>query len=157
MKLKQAVLAIAVVGAFAIYAFRQHFGQAESLPTDTTVPIISSVPTSTPADIPSAVVVPSPTPRGRYKDGTYTGSPADAFYGTVQVKAVIAGGKITDIQFLQYPNDRGHSVEINTYATPILRSEAIQAQNARVNVVSGATQTSQAFVQSLSAALQQAS
>ena len=91
-----------------------------------------------------------------YKDGTYTGSVADAFYGNIQVQAVISGGKITDIQFLQYPNDNGHSAAVNQQADPMLTQEAIQTQNANVNIISGATDTSQAFMQSLSSALTQA-
>ncbi len=93
---------------------------------------------------------------GTYKDGTYTGSVADAFYGNIQVQAIIKGGKITDVKFLQYPNDRPNSVAINQQAMPYLKQEALQAQSANVDGVSGATDTSQAFVQSLSSALQQA-
>ena len=74
----------------------------------------------------------------------------------VQVKVVIQNGKITGVQFLQYPNERSRSVEINSYADPILVNEAIQAQSAKVDIVSGATDTSQAFIQSLSNALSQA-
>lgn len=91
-----------------------------------------------------------------YKDGSYAGSAADAFYGTVQVKAVILDGKIADVQFLQYPNDRSESVQINQAAMPSLKQEAIQKQNANVDIVSGATQTSEAFNQSLADALAQA-
>lgn len=91
-----------------------------------------------------------------YKDGTYTGSVADAFYGNIQVQAIIQGGKITGIKFLQYPNDRPNSVAINQQAMPYLQQEAIQAQSANVDGVSGATDTSIAFKQSLSAALSQA-
>lgn len=94
--------------------------------------------------------------RGIYKDGTYTGNAADAFYGNIQVQAIITNGKISDVQFLQYPNDRRTSVEINTQAMPYLRSEAIQAQNAQVDIVSGATDSSMAFRQSLGSALSQA-
>lgn len=94
--------------------------------------------------------------KGQYRNGSYTGSVADAFYGNVQVKAVISGGKLADVQFLQYPNDRGHSIEINQYATPLLKQEAITAQNANVDLVSGATATSEAFIQSLTNALSQA-
>ncbi len=65
------------------------------------------------------------------------------------MKAVISQGKITDIQFLQYPSDRSRSVRINSYADPVLRSEALQAQSAQVDVVSGATDSSEAFIQSL--------
>lgn len=91
-----------------------------------------------------------------YKDGQYTGNAADAFYGLIQVKATISGGKITDIQFLQYPNDRNTSVEINRQAMPMLKQEALSTQNAHVDIISGATDTSQAFVESLANALSQA-
>lgn len=91
-----------------------------------------------------------------YRDGTYTGDVADAFYGYVQVQVTVSGGKITDVQFLDYPQDRRTSVEINSQATPYLRQEAIQAQSANVNIVSGATQTSRAFIESLGSALSKA-
>jgi len=91
-----------------------------------------------------------------YKDGTYTGSAANAFYGNIQVEATISGGKITAVQFLQYPQDNPHSISVNSQAMPYLQQEAIQAQSAQVNTVTGATDTSQAFIQSLSSALSQA-
>lgn len=91
-----------------------------------------------------------------YKNGTYTGSVADAYYGNVQVSATISGGQITDVTFLKYPDTHDTSVMINQQAMPYLKQEAIQAQNANVQIVSGATFTSQAFVQSLTAALNQA-
>lgn len=91
-----------------------------------------------------------------YKDGTYTGSVADAFYGNIQVQAVITGGQITDVIFLQYPNDNNTSRNINSQAMPLLKQEAIQAQSANVSGVSGASATSPAFQQSLANALSQA-
>lgn len=104
----------------------------------------------------------SPTPTTataagqKYKDGIYTGSVADAYYGNIQIKATITGGKITDVEFLQYPNDNRTSQFVNSQAMPYLKQEALQAQSAQVDIVSGASQTSQAFQQSLSSALQQA-
>jgi len=95
-------------------------------------------------------------PNPPYKDGTFTGNSEDAYYGNVQIKAVISGGKITDVQFLQHPQDAARSLAINTLAMPNLTQEAIQAQSASVNVVSGATDTSNAFMQSLASALTQA-
>jgi len=92
-----------------------------------------------------------------YKDGNYTGSVADAFYGNIQVRATVSGGKLTAVTFLQYPNDRSESVQINRQAMPLLQQEAIQAQSAEVSGVSGASDTSDAFIQSLSSALRQAS
>lgn len=91
-----------------------------------------------------------------YKDGTYVGPVVDAFYGNIQVKAIILQGKISDVQFLQHPQDALRSVAINAIAMPNLKQEAIQTQNATVDIVSGATDTSQAFIQSLQSALNQA-
>jgi uncharacterized protein with FMN-binding domain len=91
-----------------------------------------------------------------YKEGTYTGSVTDAFYGNVQVQVVIQNGKISDVQFLQHPSDALRSVAINDIAMPNLKQEAIQTQSASVNVVTGATDTSNAFMQSLQSALNQA-
>lgn len=91
-----------------------------------------------------------------YKDGSYIGAPADAFYGNVQVKATIQGNKIVSVQFLDYPKDRQNSLRISMYSMPILKSESIQAQSSQVDVVSGATATSFAFMQSIQSALSQA-
>lgn len=117
-------------------------------PTQTTTAQAPAQPTPAPA--------PVSTPQGQYIDGTYTGSPENAFYGMVQVQVTVSGGKIANVQFLSYPNDRSTSLFINQQATPILAQEAIQAQSANVNGVSGASDTSAAFVQSLSSALVQA-
>lgn len=111
-------------------------------------PVTQPTPTTTPAS--------KPVSKGQYADGTYTGSAEDAYYGLVQVEAIIQGGKLTDVQFLQYPNDRRTSQMINAQATMALKQEAIQAQSANVDVVSGATDTSAAFQQSLASALAQA-
>ena len=116
----------------------------------------SAAPTAAP---PAPTVAPAPTPAAianGYKDGEYSGQVVDAYYGNVQVKAVVQGGKIADVQFLEWPNDRRTSVRINNVAMPYLISEAIQAQNARVDVISGATLTSEAFAQSLQSALESA-
>lgn len=113
--------------------------------------------------LPTKVVPAAATPQpahvatsGRYRDGNYTGSVADAFYGNIQIQARIQNGALTKVQFLQYPNDRQTSVEINSQAMPLLRQEAIQAQSGQVNIISGATDSSNAFVQSLTAALAKA-
>jgi uncharacterized protein with FMN-binding domain len=112
-----------------------------------------------PTDLPAPTQAPPTEPPlaaafGQYKDGQYDGQTVDAFYGLVQVLAVIQNGKIANVQFLEYPNDRRTSVRINNAAMPMLRSEAIQAQSAEVDVISGATLTSEAFIMSLQSALQ---
>jgi uncharacterized protein with FMN-binding domain len=116
----------------------------------------TTVPSSTAAPVTTTKTQTQTTTTGKYKNGTYTGNVADAYYGNVEVKAIITNGKISDVVFLQYPNDRSTSIEINTQAMPLLKSEAIQAQSASVNIVSGATETSGAFKESLANALSQA-
>jgi uncharacterized protein with FMN-binding domain len=133
------------------------------IPTDTPIPVVSPTQSvqATTAPQPTATpqpVIPTATsqPSSQYKDGTYTGSVADAFYGNIQVQATIANGKITNVQFLQYPNDNPTSMAINQQADPMLAQEAIQKQSATVDIVSGATQSSQAFIESMQSALSQA-
>ena len=91
-----------------------------------------------------------------YKDGSYVSPSVDAYYGNVQIKLVVQSGRISDVQFLDHPKDRDQSVAINNYAMPILRSEVIQAQSASVDMVSGATATSTAFLQALKSVVAQA-
>ena len=131
-------------------------GATPSAPTGTVPP---PLPTPSPTK-----AQPAPTPMQQhmtammsgYKDGSYTGSVADAFYGYVQVKATISGGKITDVTFLSYPNSHDTSRYINSQAMPMLTQEAIAAQSANVNLIGGATDTSLAFKQSLGSALAKA-
>jgi uncharacterized protein with FMN-binding domain len=110
----------------------------------------------TPVLTPAPVIPTPPANVGQYKNGQYTGDAVDAYYGTIQVQAIITGGRLTDVKFLDYPQDRNTSIRVNTYAMPILTQEAVAAQSANVNAVSGATDSSGAFVQSLSSALAQA-
>ena len=91
-----------------------------------------------------------------YRDGTYVGSTENAYYGNVQVQATISGGELTDVSFLDYPQDRQTSRYINSQAMPMLMQEAISAKSAQIDGVSGATDTSMAFKRSLASALAQA-
>ena len=91
-----------------------------------------------------------------YKNGTFTGSTFDAYYGNVQVVATISKGRLSNISFLDYPQDRSASLQRSNYAIPILKSEAISSQSANVDSVSGVTYTSEAFMSSLSTALAKA-
>jgi uncharacterized protein with FMN-binding domain len=74
----------------------------------------------------------------------------------VQVRVTLQSGRIVDVAATQLPSDLERSVEIGNYAAPILRDEALQAQSAKIDVVSGATYTSQGYIQSLQAALDSA-
>ena len=100
-------------------------------------------------------IAPAPKKQGLYTDGTYTGDSVFAYNDSLQVKVIILNGKINDIQFVHYPN-RGRSANISSFALPALKQEAIQAQSAKINAVSGASYTSPALIQSLASALAQA-
>ncbi len=156
--MKKFTVAVLIIGAFILYSLLYgHANVVAVLPNNSTNSSSSGRGSST-SVVPATpgTTNTSGTPGSLYKDGSYTGSVADAQWGYIQVKAIISNGKITDVQFLQYPNERNRSIMINNYADPQLTSEAIAAQSANVDIVTGATDTSQAFIQSLSDALSQA-
>ena len=95
------------------------------------------------------------TPGSATGSATVDGPVVTTRFGPVQVEVVVANGKLTDVKALQLPSGR-HSGQISTYSAPILREEALSAQSAQIDAVSGATYTSDAYAQSLQAALDQA-
>jgi len=160
--MKKFALSASVVAAFFLYSLFVHQqNQTDAVlsptpagqsPLGGTSQSTTSSPTDTPSTSSPNPTAP-PTPQGKFKNGSYTGDPADAFYGTIQVRATISNGTLTDVTFLQYPNDRRTSIAINSQAMPMLRSEAIAAQSGNVDIISGASDSSRAFVQSLTSAL----
>ena len=170
--LKKFLLSAFVVGTFGIYALHEHLSGEAGIVKQPTVPGTdnSGVGPANPDTITNNSTgsntgntgtntqqsVPASSAKGQLKDGTFTGNEADAFYGYVKVAATVQGGRITDVQFLDYPHDRRTSQEINSQAMPWLHDEAIQAQSAQVDLISGATLTSEAFIESLQSALSQA-
>lgn len=88
--------------------------------------------------------------------GSVTGTAADTRYGPVQAKVILAKGKITAVDLVQVPDSSGRDQEINSQAVPELVQETLQAQNAQIDMISGATYTSEGYVQSLQSALDQA-
>jgi uncharacterized protein with FMN-binding domain len=97
-----------------------------------------------------------PTSASTSASHSYTGSAVDTRYGPVQVRIDVSGGKITKIDVLQYPNGMQRDQDINSYALPVLNQETLSAQSARIDVVSGATYTSDGYTQSLQSALDRA-
>ncbi len=125
-------------------------------PTTATTPPTTGAPprrtrsTTPPATSPPTTAAPATTTR------TFTGQAVDNQYGTVQVQITVQGHTVTDVQALQLPSDRQRSAYISQQAGPILRQEALQAQSAQIDGVSGATYTSQSYAQSLQSALDNA-
>lgn len=163
--MKKIFLSALVIFAFSFYALKGKIGNENNENIAVTPPINLLSPSPQATNYPTPIaqsqqpsptsITPSPTPKpkGLYKDGQYTGDVTDAYYGNVQVQAIITGGKIIDVKFLDYPQDRRTSVQINSQAMPYLTQEAIQTQSAQVDIISGATATSEAFIQSLQSAL----
>jgi uncharacterized protein with FMN-binding domain len=106
----------------------------------------------------------------------YTGSAVQADrWGPLQVTVVVAttttkttrtvSGKrktttkvtrrITGVSVPTYPNHTDRSIQINQQALPMLVRETLQAQSARIDVISRATDSSDAFTSSLQSALSQ--
>ena len=87
---------------------------------------------------------------------TYSGDAVSTRFGNVQVEITVENGKITDSKVLQVPWNDHKDQEINSYAVPILNQEAVDQQSSTIDMVSGATYTSQGYIQSLQSAIDQA-
>ena len=112
--------------------------------------------TTTPRPTTTTTIAPTTTtaPSG---NRTVDGGLTNYGYGQLSVSVTIAGGKISNVGIAQI-NDGGlgRSVYIDQQAIPILEQEAMQAQSANIQGVSGATYTSEGFITSLQNALSQA-
>ncbi|MGY4642529.1 FMN-binding protein [Cellulomonas sp. URHB0016] len=86
---------------------------------------------------------------------TIAGSVEQNRYGPVQVAVTFAGRQIIDVQTLQSPNRDGRSVQISERSVPVLAHQVVAAQSAHVDTVSGATYTSQGYLQSVQSAIDQ--
>ena len=96
------------------------------------------------------------TSSGSTASSTVTGDTVQTQWGPVQVAVSVAGSRITGVSVLQYPDSNGTDAQINGYALPILVDETMSAQSANIDMVSGATYTSNGYQQSLQSALDRA-
>lgn len=125
-------------------------------------PDASTGPAASEPPVPAATLAPGATPTpaatkapAKKGSGTFTGALVPEPFGEVQVQITMSGGKITDVTALQLPT-HGRSGFISQSVAPILQSEALAAQSANIDTVSGATYTSDAYAQSLQSAIDQA-
>ncbi len=117
---------------------------------------VALAPLSRPTGSPTPAA--SGTPKATAAAGrrSLTGQPMDTPYGPVQVRVTLSGTRLVDVRAVQLPSGSDRDAEINGYAVPMLRQEARGAQSAQIDVVSGATFTSNGYAQSLQSALDQA-
>jgi uncharacterized protein with FMN-binding domain len=85
-----------------------------------------------------------------------TGDSVQTRWGPVQVRITVKNGKIVTSEAIVYPNNNHHDVRVNSYAVPILNQQAVEAQSADIDGVSGATVTSAGYEQSLQSAIDKA-
>ena len=140
-----------------LFSYRTSTNSAPAPPAVAAAPVPTTEPTSTPSSTSSSNGTAAPRPSASTSTATaprtYNGSVASTRWGDVQVTITVSGGKITDVAVPIYPANNGRDQEINAYALPTLRQETLAAQNANIDTVSGATVTSDGYLQSLQAAL----
>jgi uncharacterized protein with FMN-binding domain len=148
-------------GLVLLFSYRTSLASVAPAASSTTeAPNVSS-PTSTPTtSSPSATASPptsTPTPTtAAFHDGTYTGLSADTRYGPVQVQITVTNGKVSSIAVPVYPHESFRDQSINSQAVPRLIAETVSAQSAHIEMVSGATFTSEGYLQSLQSAIDKA-
>jgi uncharacterized protein with FMN-binding domain len=152
MKRAAGVTALTIVGVAWILNYKVAPHQL------TPVAVVPPTPeaATSPSISPSATPRPSPTPTPVAPSGTFTGADVPNRFGDVVVRIVLNRGHMTDVQAVTLPTDRAESAYISQQAGPMLRSEALQAQSANIDIISGATYTSESYAQSLESALTKA-
>jgi uncharacterized protein with FMN-binding domain len=174
MRKVAAALAATAAGLIALLSFRSHGGtETTLLPAGGTAAQSSAGASgaagdggaavagasSSPAALPrasSSPAAPRTTAPAAGKSGSFTGTVASTMYGPVQVSITVASGKLTNVKVLQVPDNGRYEENIVAQAIPELTSEALSAQSARIDSISGATFTSQGYMTSLQSALDQA-
>jgi uncharacterized protein with FMN-binding domain len=168
MKRALPALVVTLLGLLALASFKTSPGlptKSSAAPTDkSTVPATSAPPpgssSTTPPTSPGSDngtgPATSPPTTSSNAVRTIDGDPFDNNYGTVQVRVTLQGNRITDVTPLQMPFDRRRSAEISQQAAPLLLQEVLQAQSARINILGGASYTSESYAQSLQSALDKA-
>lgn len=131
--------------------------------TATTPAGIAASSTAAPSSSGNAVTAPTSTsagstanPAAAASTTTYTGDVASTRWGDVQVSITVTDGKITAVDVPVYPTENGKDRQINARALPTLVQETISNQGADIDMVSGATVTSDGYLESLQSALDQA-
>lgn len=171
------VLGATAAGLVALFSFHSRSGLTPAAPTShrssspTTAPPATSTTSTTstpgsgpsgagstttaPSSTPSSTTAPSPTTSTTTAPATrtVTGKVEPYGYGQLRVRATMTGGRLTDVKVVTLQTAETYSQQLAAQVIPMLRSQALKAQSARINGISGATYTSEAFALSLQAAL----
>jgi uncharacterized protein with FMN-binding domain len=123
---------------------------------------VSSSAGTTAAAAPSSTASPAKTSTTPTKAATtdltkvVKGAVEQSPYGPTQVEVGFDGKKIVEVKVLQNTDDGSMSQQIDGNALPQLQKEALAAQSAKIDAVSGASYTSAGYIKSLQSALDEA-
>jgi uncharacterized protein with FMN-binding domain len=135
-------------------------GPTSSAALSAAVPTGSSTSAAATSQVSTAAGSPPPiadsAPGAATSTQTVTGTSVSTRYGPVQVQLTVANGTIADASAIDYPTSNGRDRQINVKAVPVLEQETLDAQSADIDMVSGATYTSDGYLQSLQSAIDQA-
>ena len=102
---------------------------------------------------PAATATPAPQATPRPGETTATGPAVTTPFSVIQVRATLTRGRLTGVETVALTGDGPHTDALNARAEPILRAEALRAGSADIDVVTGATYTSESWRDSLQAAI----
>ena len=149
--MRRVILAVTgtIAGLVALLSFKSHAPSLSAAATSGTGAGSSSSSSSVPGEFPTGSQAASLSAG----ETALTGQVADTVYGPVQVQLILRNTKIIKVAVLQQPTNTIHDIQIGEFAFPELISETLKAQSAKIDTVSGASYTSQGYIQSLQSAL----
>ena len=150
--MRRVILAVTgtIAGLVALLSFKSHAPSLSAAATSGTGAGSSSSSTTTvPGEFPEGSLASKLTPG----ETAVTGHVAHTVYGPVQIQLIVKSGKIVKVAVLEQPMNTIHDIQIGEFAFPELICETLTAQSAKIDTVSGASYTSQGYIQSLQSAL----
>jgi uncharacterized protein with FMN-binding domain len=142
-----------VAGIVLLLSFKPHHSTAAKAAASTPRTGTQAGPQAGAGGTPSTAPSSASTAKAGTPSGTYKGDVIDTRWGPVQVEITMAKGRLTAVRVLQVPTRNPRDREISDFSLPQLTQEALAAGNARIDSVSGATYTSEGYIQSLQSAL----
>ncbi len=144
--MRRVILAVTgtVAGLVALLSFRSH------VPS---VPVAASGTSGNTGASAGGAGQPAPSASLAAGERAIDGNVANTAYGPVQVQVLVKNSKIVTVNILEQPSSTAHDLQIGQFAFPQLIHETLTAQSGRIDAVSGATYTSQGYIQSLQSAL----
>jgi len=149
--MRRVILAVTgtIAGLVALLSFKSH---APSLPAAATTGT-SGGSSSSSTTVQGEFFTGSQAANLPPEETALTGHVANTVYGPVQVQLIVRHSKIIKVAVLQQPTTTIHDIQIGQFAFPELISETLKAQSAKIDAVSGASYTSEGYIQSLQSAL----